>query len=638
MKIRCGCRVLGLALAGAVILPAFAQVPVEMFEYASSDELAAIWTGSANTVVSLSSDVSPHASGTSSMQLDFTFVTVEYSTETVFGPYLDTPLTIGPEQYLSFRVKGDPAFTAADFRNLYLYAHDVNGNFGRWGAAVPTTGNWQVFNFPASTVEKPWNSPELPDLSQIVRFDFYQYGSEAAIGEYTATVLLDELTVRDEPLVDPGTPGENVEAVLEDFEYPTTDELLAVWTPGGGALLETSTEVAANSPGETAMKVDFTFPSTEWSTIVITGPTRDEPLRLGSGQYLTLRVKGDPAFAAADFRNTYLYAYDSNGNFGRWGSEAPVTDEWKVLNYAVDAIEKPWDSPVLPDLNDIVRFSFFQYGSQAAIPEYTATLHLDDLMLRNTPLTEFPPAAEPRSLIDNFEGYADDAALLGFYTYANSPAATATTASLISPAPQGNKALRLAINFAAGQYPWGSVRSPVVAPFSLPTNATVSLRFRGDPSLAAVADGGTSFWLSFFDTAGRPIHYITEPAQVTSGEWTELSATLADFTDTAAVDIGNLVQWRILVQAWQGTPENAAQSAVFDIDDIQIRTTTGLVVSGTPPAGLTGTPFTNIVVDEAGRTITADLPAGASQAFLTITPGQNITSIRIENGKLVVRW
>jgi len=140
---------------------------------------------------------------------------------------------------------------------------------------------------------------------------------------------------------------------------------------------------------------------------------------------------------------------------------------------------------------------------------------------------------------------------------------------LATPAPQGTKALELAIAFAGGTYPWGSVRSAVVAPFSLPANGLVTLRFKGDPALAALADAGTSFWLSFYDQAGGAINFITS-APVVSSEWTTLEARLGDFGDTAGVDLGNLVQWRLLVQAYEGTPDRVPLSATFHLDDLRM--------------------------------------------------------------------
>jgi hypothetical protein len=192
------------------------------------------------------------------------------------------------------------------------------------------------------------------------------------------------------------------------------------------------------------------------------------------------------------------------------------------------------------------------------------------LQIRNAPLIEFPPPSPVRALIDDFEEYANDAALLSLYSYVDSPAATLTTASIATPAPQGANCLKLAIDFAPGQYPWGSVLSGVVAPFSLPTNAVVSLWLKGDPTLAPVADGGTTFWLSFYDEAGGGINFSTPAAPVISSEWTNLTASFDQFWSGTTVDTGNLVQWRILVEGWMGTTNSTALSGTFYVDDILI--------------------------------------------------------------------
>ncbi|MCW5559338.1 MAG: hypothetical protein KIT22_16100, partial [Verrucomicrobiae bacterium] len=307
------------ALSVAWISIAGAQTVIETFEYPSSDDLAAAWTGSGGAAVSITDDVAPASEGTTAMKVDFSFPSVEWATEVVSGVELAAPVSIDGSQYVSFRIKGDPAFASADFRNLYLYAYDTSGNFGRWGAAVPTTADWQIFNFQASTIEQPWDSTALPDFSQIIRFSFFQYGSQAAIAEYSASIVVDDLTVRDTPLAD----AQGVEQLVEAFEYADDDALLAAWIPTTGTIASLTNDVSPRASGTKALRLDFTFASQEWSTDTVSGPTLETPVTIGPSQYLVFRIKGDPAFAAADFRNIYLYAYDTDGNFGRWGAAVP---------------------------------------------------------------------------------------------------------------------------------------------------------------------------------------------------------------------------------------------------------------------------------------------------------------------------
>ena len=62
------------------------------------------------------------------------------------------------------------------------------------------------------------------------------------------------------------------------------------------------------------------------------------------------------------------------------------------------------------------------------------------------------------------------------------------------------------------------------------------------------------------------------------------------------------------------------------------------VVGTSAPAGLTGGTFSNVVVDEAAKTITADLPATGEQGFLTISPARPIKGVQRIGNKLVIQY
>jgi hypothetical protein len=506
------------------------------------------------------------------MRVDCSFPASDWATEILTGPTLTTPLVIASTQYLTLRISGDPQFTNDTYNMLYLYAYDGSGNFGRWGRAVPTTNNWQIFNNLASSIEKPWDSPALPDLNHIVQFKFFIYGQGSPAGAaFSATIYLDDLTLRDTALIETPPPTSGPQTIEDFEEYASDGDLQAAWSPDMDATLTLSSYVASGSKGTNSMRVAIDVPANPWQTTVLTGPVRPVPMTIALTQYITFRLAGDPQFTNSSWQQLYLYAYDGSGNFGRWGAPITTTTNWQIFNNLASSIEKPWDSTALPDFKDIVQFKFFIYGQGSpAGASFSATIYIDDVMLRNTPLIEFPPPSPMRALIDNFEGYADNAALLGFYTIINSPATTVATPSLETPAPQGSKALKLAVDFAAGQYPWGAVRSATVSPFSLPTNAVVQCQFKGDPTLAPVADDGTTFWLSFYDQAGSGFNFAAPAAAVTSSNWTTVKAGYGDFWSGTIVDTGNLVQWRILVQGWTGTPDSTALSGTFHVDDIRI--------------------------------------------------------------------
>lgn len=366
----------------------------------------------------------------------------------------------------------------------------------------------------------------------------------------------------------------NAQMMLENFEqYPSDADLQAVWYADQGTMLTLSPYVAYRSTGTNSMRVDVTMPANVWQTTVLTRPALPAPIAISPTQYITLRIAGDPQFTNSTFNMLYVYAWDGSGNFGRWGSAVPTTTtNWQVFNFPASTVEVPWNSLGAPDLANIVQFSFYLYGQNGA-PDptnaFSATIFIDEFQVRNTPLIEFPAPSPMRAKIDNFEEYADSAALLNFYHYVNGAPTTVTTASLETPAPQGTNALKLAIDFGAGQYPWGSVYSANVAPFSLPTNAIVSFWFKGDPTLAPVMDDGTVLYLSFYDQGGNPIHFTTGAA-VTNSQWTKLQASFNQFWSGSVVDTGNLVQWRVLVEGWTGTPSSTPLSASFSVDNIQI--------------------------------------------------------------------
>ncbi len=617
---------------GLLAATASAQTVIENFEYASDADMLAVWTPQAATL-SLSPWVAAGSTGTNSLRVDRAFGTGLWEFELLTPPALATPMAIGANQYVSFRVTGEPQFTNATYQTLFLYAYDGAGNYGRWGDAIPTKNtNWYVFNFLASGILLPWGSPGLPDLANIVQFKFYLFGQGDPAGvEYPATVFIDDVVIRDTPLVET-PPAKFGAGMIEDFEYPGETEFAAAWTPQYPSLttLGLSSFVAAKSTGTNAMRVERSFGTVPWETEVITGPVHETPIGITSTQYLTFRISGDPRFADASWQTLFLYAYDGAGNFARWGAPVPTTTNWQVFNFTADSLGYTWDKKGPLNLSNIVQFKFFLYGQgDPAGSPYTAAVCVDDLQVRDAALIEFAPPSAMRTVIDDFESYADSTALQSFYSYQNSPAATVSTATLETPAPQGTKALKLAVDLAGGQWPWGSVRSSLVTPFSIPTNGVVSFRIKGDPSLASIADAGTTFWLSFYDDAGRAMHYSSDAAPVISGEWTVIQVGLDQFWGDTIMDTGNLVQWRILVEGWEGTAETPAQSAAIYIDNIRV---------GVPPvltmvkeAGglklhmdrlLPGTTYTLRMTSDFAQWTTATIQATATSATWTVPAGQ----------------
>ena len=553
------------ALCGGILADTVsAQTVVEPFEYANDDELIASWTPSGNAIISLTNAVPSTSTGKQAMSVTFNFASLAWATEFVKGPYLASPISIDPAHYLTLSIKGDPAFASADFRNFYLYAYDENGNFGRWGAPIPTTTNWQYFNFTASGIQKPWDSPELPDMSRIIRFAIFQYGSEVAIPAYSATITIDDIVVRDTPMTDPTV---FAESTVESFEYPNVEALQAAWTGSANAKASISTAVSLSSSGQSAMKVQFDFPSTAWATEFIKGPELTNSVAIGPDQYVSLRIKGDTAFAASDFRNFYLYAYDNSGNFGRWGTQIPTNASWQILNFSAKTIEKPWDSPALPNLSKIVRFAIFQYGSEAAIPAYTASIEVDDISIRNTLLIDQVVTSE--TVVDSFE-YATEDAMRAVYT--GSANTVLALSSSVDPKSTGKKALSLTFNFPSAEWATESVKGAKLAKtVAIGPKQYVSIRIKGDPAFAS-ADF-QSFFIYAYDENGNFGRWGQKaPATADWEIFNFVAGTVQKPWDSAALpDLSKIVRFAFFQYGSQAALD--PYTATIELDDFAIRNT-----------------------------------------------------------------
>ena len=106
---------------------------------------------------------------------------------------------------------------------FYLYAFDGSGNFGRWGAAVPTKTNWQALSFPVSSVEKPSESPALPDFSNLVQFKFYLCGQgDPASIAYSARIYLDDLRILPAPVLVVVQQGTSLQLLMNNLMAGTS--------------------------------------------------------------------------------------------------------------------------------------------------------------------------------------------------------------------------------------------------------------------------------------------------------------------------------------------------------------------------------------------------------------------------------
>ena len=217
-----------------------------------------------------------------------------WAEETLTGPTLTAPLAITQNQFISFRIAGDPAFTNGNFRMIYIYAYDGAGNFGRWGSLVPLSTNWHVVNMKASGIKLPWNSTVLPDFNNLTSFSILVTGQADPPSwvPYDGTIYVDDLQVRDTPL--PRAAAPNGVTMLDDFEYPTDVDLQSKWTPDFGTLL-LSDNVTYRSTGTKSMESSHYYAST-WATVVLSQSQLPAAMTIRPDQYITFRIAGDPQY------------------------------------------------------------------------------------------------------------------------------------------------------------------------------------------------------------------------------------------------------------------------------------------------------------------------------------------------------
>ncbi len=101
----------------------------------------------------------------------------------------------------------------------------------------------------------------------------------------------------------------------------------------------------------------------------------------------------------------------------------------------------------------------------------------------------------------------------------------------------------------------------------------------------------------------------------------------------------------VIVEATTANNKGQGGTPRAPINAIQLVAPSGLVkppsttvVITTPPSGLAGGQFSNVVVDEVNKTITADLPPSGDQGYLTLSPARVIKSVELVNGKIVIKF
>ena len=86
---------------------------------------------------------------------------------------------------------------------IFIFTSTTTGVISRVGAPrCLQFDDWQVINFGGGDFQFPWNASGEIDMTYLSKIAIFQYGSQAAIDPYEATIYVDDIEIRDEPLID----------------------------------------------------------------------------------------------------------------------------------------------------------------------------------------------------------------------------------------------------------------------------------------------------------------------------------------------------------------------------------------------------------------------------------------------------
>ncbi|AYF98177.1 glycosyl hydrolase [Protaetiibacter intestinalis] len=251
-------------------------------------------------------------------------------------------------------------------------------------------------------------------LADVSKFGIYlnQSGATAASG----SIVIDDIrTDGDGDYYDPEAPPTSSEpVVVEDFEsYASTTAARAAWANRGSPALRLDLATDHVGSGEQAGAFGFDFTSDGYNQLARwTSPMNwagrtqlsfwVDPGDAGQTLLFQFRTKAQPGQAEDTFWNL---GYPLTGD-GPQEVSLPFSDATIGWPSGLDPALRPTDA----DLADVKEFVIMATQSSGTAPA-TGTFWLDDIRADGGTATEPEYPAGTAFTLDDFEGYADDAAL-----------------------------------------------------------------------------------------------------------------------------------------------------------------------------------------------------------------------------------
>ncbi|HQH73874.1 MAG TPA: hypothetical protein PK360_17500, partial [bacterium] len=175
-------------------------------------------------------------------------------------------------------------------------------------------------------------------------------------------------------------------------------------------------------------------------------------------------------------------------------------------------------------------------------------------------------------IVDDFEGYADDAALQENWTFTKAGGEDGLFGYLdkTKTPPQGTTCMLMDVNMPAKWW-YNTLRKNLAEPIDLAKYGSLMFQFHGDPNMTP---GGITFVAFLFDSQGRALRFALPDEYLPTGAWQKITLNLGSFsqeewdpgygTDTPDANPQDITAVGLMVV---GNEDN--QAAAFYVDDVQ---------------------------------------------------------------------
>ncbi|MBI1390814.1 MAG: hypothetical protein GC154_20485 [bacterium] len=315
--------------------------------------------------------------------------------------------------------------------------------------------------------------------------------------------------------------------VIDDFEgYADDGQLQAEWSYSvacGGSDLQYMLDTNSPPQGTRCMFLDV-YMAERWCYNTVRRDIPGGPVNLDDYLSVSFQMGGDSTVKPG-LIEFVVFLFDGQGRAMRYKlpDSYLTTESWQKVSLSLGSFtQEEWDAgygTAAPDADptDIISIGFMVVGQE--IDQY-AFISIDDVQLK---------VKSENLLVDDFEGYANDADLAAAWPYTPSGQDSTLTWSIdkTNTPPQGASSLLLDINMP---YRWwyNKVQTRLSSALDLTKYSALEMWFYGDADMTP-SPGQVIFVVELFDSTGRAVKYTIPNETAASSSWRKLTLSLASF-------------------------------------------------------------------------------------------------------------